>query len=132
VTIGPTRYTLAVRIHHVALRTIDPERLRAFYVDVISLRERQRHLRDDGTLRSIWLGAGDAVLMLEAAEPGEPSIVAGSMEMFAFAVSASERAAFRSRCVASGIAIEAETRFTTYVRDPDGRRVACSEFAFDD
>jgi catechol 2,3-dioxygenase-like lactoylglutathione lyase family enzyme len=119
-----------VRIHHLALRTANLDALHGFYVRVIGLHERARHHRDDGTLRSIWLAAGDAMVMLEAAAPDEPRVPRGSMEMFAFAVTASERAAFRTRCAATGIAIEMETTFTTYVRDPDGRRVACSEYVF--
>jgi len=52
-------------IHHVALRVADVERSRAFYSGLLGLRELRRFEDAGGTLRSVWLRADPAVLMLE-------------------------------------------------------------------
>jgi catechol 2,3-dioxygenase-like lactoylglutathione lyase family enzyme len=109
-----------VRIHHVALRTQDVERLRAFYEDVLGLRV----LRRDEARGSVWLDADGAVVMIERAEAGEPRVPGGSMELVAFAVE--DKEAWRVRLGAG--AVEAETGHTLYFRDPDGRRVAVSDY----
>jgi len=62
--------------------------------------------------------------MLERAEPGEPPVPRGSMELLAFAVD--DKEAWRSR-----VEVEAETAHTLYFRDPDGRRLAVSSYPFD-
>ncbi len=112
-----------MRIHHVALRTGDLPRLEAFYAGVLGLAVTRR----DGA-RSVWLAAGDAVVMLERAEPGEPGVAAGGMEMVAFAIPSAERAQYTQRLADAGISVESETAFTLYVRDPDGRRVGLSHY----
>jgi hypothetical protein len=50
------------------------------------------------------------------------------MEMVAFGIAASERDTLVARLRDASVAIEAETRFTVYFRDPDGRRVGVSHF----
>ncbi len=107
-------------LHHLALRTGDLPRLVEFYQRVLGLtviREQPAY--------SAWLRAGEAVLMLEVRGAAEPPVPAGSMELVAFAVSEAEREAVRAR-----VAVEHETAYTTYFRDPDGRRVAVSTYAF--
>jgi hypothetical protein len=66
--------------------------------------------------------------MIERAAEGEPQIPQGSMEMVAFGIAASERHTVIARLRDASVAIEAETRFTVYFRDPDGRRVGVSHF----
>jgi catechol 2,3-dioxygenase-like lactoylglutathione lyase family enzyme len=105
-----------MRIHHIALRTRDVARLEAFYAGTLGLLV----LKREG---NVWLGAGDAIVMLEARGPGEPDVPVGSFELVAFAISPGERAEFARR-----LPIEAETPFTLYVRDPDGRRVGLSHY----
>lgn len=114
-----------VRIHHLAFRTGDLPRLRAFYVDVLGFAvDRER----DG---SVWLVAGGASrLMLEARLPGEPSIAEGSMEFVAFAIDGAERRAFVDRLALLGVPIEASTPSTIYFRDPEGRRIGLSSYEF--
>jgi glyoxylase I family protein len=112
-----------VEIHHVALRTRDVARLEAFYAGILGLNA----LRRDGD-RSVWLAAGRAIVMIEAREPSEPEPPRGSMEMVAFAIAPAERKACARRIEAAGFPIEAETRFTIYTRDPDGRRVGLSHY----
>jgi catechol 2,3-dioxygenase-like lactoylglutathione lyase family enzyme len=105
-----------MRIHHVALRTQDVPRLLEFYAGTLGLRVLEHE-------HSVWLEAGDAIVMLEARGPSEPDVPVGSMEMIAFAISPEERAALARR-----LPVESETRFTIYVRDPDGRRVGLSHY----
>ena len=112
-----------MRIHHVALRTRDLARLESFYTLLLGLPVTRRN----GD-RSLWLSSGDAILMIERASESEPTISMGSMDLVAFAIAASERDATAARLRAAGVAIEAETPFTLYFRDPDGRRVGVSHF----
>jgi catechol 2,3-dioxygenase-like lactoylglutathione lyase family enzyme len=111
-----------VRIHHIALRTRDLARLRSFYVGVLGL----QIAKEDA--QSIWLRVGDALVMLEPASPSEPEVPSGSMEMVAFAITPEQRTSFVHRLAAAGAAIESETAYTIYVRDPDGRRVGLSHY----
>jgi glyoxylase I family protein len=113
----------SVRIHHVAFRTRDLERLEAFYANVLGLVVTRR----DGA-RSTWLEAGDAIVMLERAEPDEPTVPSGWREMVAFGIAREKRAEYTDRLRAAGISVESETAFTLYVRDPDGRRVGLSHY----
>ena len=113
-----------MRIHHLAFRTHDLARLVDFYVSVLALRVRER--RGD---RSVWLDVGDAILMLERAEPGEPDVPAGSMELVAFDIQHGTRLGYLARLAEAGVAIEQQTEFTLYFRDPDGRRVGLSHYA---
>jgi catechol 2,3-dioxygenase-like lactoylglutathione lyase family enzyme len=108
-----------VRIHHVALRTRDLPRLEQFYAAVLGLRE----VRRDDARGSVWLDAGGTILMLERAGADEPEVPAGTRDLVAFAVD--DKETWRAR-----VAVEAETEHTLYFRDPDGRRVAVSSYAF--
>jgi len=115
---------MSLGIHHLALRTRDPAATERFYVSVLGLQILARH--DDRG--SVWLDASGAVVMVERAEEGEPEIPAGSRELTAFAID--DLPAWRSRLAEAGVEIEGETPYTLYVRDPDGRRVGLSTYAF--
>jgi catechol 2,3-dioxygenase-like lactoylglutathione lyase family enzyme len=110
-------------VHHLALRTRDLDALRAFYerwLGAAVVRDRRP--------RSLWLELGPgAVLMLEAAEPGEPAPDPCSLELIAFRIEASERPAVRERLLAAGL-LEAETEHTLYFRDLEGRRLGLSSY----
>ncbi len=110
-----------MRLHHLALRTPDLVRLRAFYEGVLGL-----PVVRETPPRSVWLEAGGAVVMLEASEPGEPGIPSLSREFVAFAIEPGARAAWEARLARAGVAVEARTDHTLYFRDPDGRRVGVS------
>ncbi len=66
--------------------------------------------------------------MIEAAGPDEPAVPPGSLELVAFAIDEDEKPAWRARLAARGVVLEAETAFTLYFRDPDGRRVGVSHY----
>lgn len=114
-----------MRLHHLAFRTRRLAELEAFYVDLLKLPVVRR---DES--RSVWLGAGETVIMLELAAEQEPVPSPGSLELVAFAVSASEQGRLEQDLSQRQIPIEDRTRFTLYFRDPDGRRVGASCYAF--
>jgi catechol 2,3-dioxygenase-like lactoylglutathione lyase family enzyme len=116
-----------MRIHHVALRVADLERACSFYADVLGLALLRRN-HEKGELRSIWLRAGDAVLMLEKRLAGAAA-ADGSGHVLAFAVD--DLARWEARLRDSGIVPCGRTDFTLYVKDPDGHRVALSTFGFE-
>jgi catechol 2,3-dioxygenase-like lactoylglutathione lyase family enzyme len=111
-----------MRIHHLAFRTGDLARLERFYVYALGLAAIRRN-----EARSVWLDAGGALVMLEQRDEGEPP-VAASKELVAFAIGPDTRALVLERLAAAGVAIEATTEFTLYVRDPDGRRIGLSSY----
>lgn len=112
-----------MRVHHIAFRTHDLPRLERFYVEVLRFSVKTRLGQ-----RSVWLDAGDAIVMLEKASEGEPQIPPKSMEFVAFAIRYEERTPMLDRLEAHGIPIEHRTEYTIYFRDPDGRRVGVSCF----
>jgi len=119
-----------MRIHHLALRTQSPRELAKFYRGVLGLPE-LRSSRDGRQVRSIWLDAGGTILMIERAEPGEPAIPERTMELVAFAVSQTQHRRLRARLRRRRVPLDGETAFTSYFRDPDGRRVGISHFSAD-
>lgn len=112
-----------MRVHHLALRTDDVEKLAAFYEAVVGLPVEARRLP-----RSIWLRAGETLVMVERRAEGEPAVDGRSKELFAFSLRPNERAAAVSRLHAAGVSLEEESDFTLYFRDPDGRRIALSHY----
>ncbi|MEM9070611.1 MAG: VOC family protein [Myxococcota bacterium] len=110
-----------MRIHHLAFRTPDVSSLVHFYRELLGLIEvaTQPH--------SVWLRSGDAVVMIEAIEPGETT-VAHTNELVAFAVDHHTQKRLRDTLAAAGFAREAHTEATDYYRDPDGRRVGLSTY----
>jgi hypothetical protein len=79
----------------------------------------------DGRVRSIWVQAGEAVLMLEREVKGTGP-AAGSGHVLAFAVS--DLPEWESRLAAAGVPLLDRTAATLYVSDPDGHRVGLSVF----
>ncbi len=117
-----------MQLHHIALRCTDLVRTVTFYRAVLGLvvvREQPGY--------SVWLAAGSAVLMVEQKPPDEPDVPSGSMELVAFVDGVLHGqglsgAAVRDNLQAADVPIEAETDYTFYFRDPDGRRVAVSRY----
>lgn len=109
-------------MHHLAFRTRDLARLERFYATLLGLPVVKR------SERSVWLDADGTLVMLELAGVGEPAIPPGSKEIAVFEVTPEEREARVARLLEGGFAAEGETAFTTYLRDPDGRRVGLSHY----
>ena len=112
------------RIHHVAIRVADPLASLAFYSGVLGLPE-VRRFQAKGRVRSIWVRAGDAVLMLEREVKGSgPG--AGSGHVLAFEVDSLEKwAGILER---AGRPLIERTATTLYIADPDGHRVGLSVY----
>lgn len=109
-----------MRIHHVALRVQDLEAARVFYGGFLGLPE----LKRDGA-RSVWLRAGDAVLMLEQNLRGKGADE-GSGHVLALAVD--DLTSWEEKLALAGIPVEDRTEHTLFFRDPDGHRVGLSVY----
>jgi glyoxylase I family protein len=117
--------------HHLAVQVKDLERTSRFYRDVLGLTESQRHHRDDGSLRSIWLdvpGGGFFALeeVTEAPAPRPFKSETPGLHLVALRMGAAERATAAAELARRGIPVEHETRWTLYFRDPEGNRIALS------
>ena len=113
------------RLHHLALRTRDVDRLVAFYRDVLQLPLWPRQAGN-----GVWLALDGAVLMIERAGDDEPAPSPNSRELLAMSAPGDDLPLARAHLAQHGVSIEAETAHTLYFRDPDGRRMALSDFAF--
>jgi catechol 2,3-dioxygenase-like lactoylglutathione lyase family enzyme len=113
-------------LHHLALRVTDPDRSARFYAQLLDLPELRRH-EDAGSVRAVWLGLGDAVLMLERSlRPPGPA--EGSAHVLVFACD--DLAVAAARLARAEIEIVDRTQFTLYFHDPDGHRVGLSAYRF--
>ena len=114
-------------LHHIALGARDVEAVADFYREVFEMEERARH-DDAGRLRSIWLGAGDVVLMIERTDASGERVdgVGAGPFLLAFDVEPGERAELEERLEAAAAPIEERTPHSSYARDPEGNRVAIS------
>ena len=125
----------AAGIHHVAVQVRDLPAAEAFYTGVLGLRVARRWPGEAGE-RSLWLDAGGGtILMLERAgaderPPSEAPFVHphAGWHVVALRIEASERSAWEARL---GERIVHRTRWTVYVRDPDGNRVGLSHYPED-
>ena len=111
-------------VHHLALRVSDCARAAAFYSGLLGLPELRR-FEDASGLRSIWLRAGDVVLMLETSLRGRgPAEGSGHL----LALSVGSLADWEARLQAAGVAVDDRTPHTLYVRDPDGHRIGLTVY----
>jgi len=121
-------------INHVALRCGDLERCEGFYRKVLGLEVLRRWPAEGGGDRSVWLslGAGTPFLALEREEgtAGEGPGAAGARgwHVVAFAIERSARPDWEARLAGLGVEIERKTRWSLFLRDPEGNRVALSHW----
>jgi catechol 2,3-dioxygenase-like lactoylglutathione lyase family enzyme len=120
-------------LHHVALGTRDVETLAKFYCSLLGVSEARRHLDEAGRLRSIWLDLSGTWLMIERAAAdaaARPPVTGVGLGVFllAFRGTAGERATFEARAAELGATVESRSAYTSYLRDPDGNRLAVSEY----
>jgi catechol 2,3-dioxygenase-like lactoylglutathione lyase family enzyme len=117
-------------LHHVALGARDVARVARFYAEAFGLDELARHDDDAGELRSIWLDMSGAVLMVErtSARAARVEGVGPGPFLLAFSIAAHERDALEARLGALGSPVESRTTHTSYFRDPEGHRVAVSDY----
>jgi glyoxylase I family protein len=116
--------------HHLALQCADLAASEHFYREVLGLEVLRRWPREEGGDRSVWLRLGDGFLALERAE--EPPVASGfrtgraGLHLVALRIEARERARWEARLVALGVSVVHRTRWTLYLRDPEGNRVGLS------
>ncbi len=116
--------------HHVAVQVRDVARVAAFYTELLRLPELKRFHREDGSLRSVWVGtstqpeARGGFIAVEGADAG----AAGGLgfSMVALRIEAAHRRSIVDELARRGLPIERETAWTLYVRDPEGNLVGLS------
>lgn len=112
------------RIHHVAIRVADPAASLAFYSGALGLPEVRRFLEDE-RVRSIWVRAGDSVVMLEREIKGDgPATGSGHV----LVLEVDDLTAWSNRLALAGHAPLARTDSTLFYADPDGHRVGLTVF----
>lgn len=116
--------------HHVAVQVRDVARVAAFYTELLQLPELKRFHREDGSLRSIWVGtstqprASGGFIAVEGAEAGACGALGYSM--VALRIEAAQRRTIVEELARRGLPIERETGWTLYVRDPEGNLIGLS------
>jgi catechol 2,3-dioxygenase-like lactoylglutathione lyase family enzyme len=127
-------------LHHLAIQCADLAACERFYVDLLGLPVVRRWPAKEGGDRSVWLGLeGGAFLALErlptpppgapAPPPAGPEAWGSSttgLHLLALRIGAGERASWRARLAAAGVAVVHETGWTLYLRDPEGNRIGLS------
>jgi glyoxylase I family protein len=122
--------------HHLAIQVRDLAATERFYRDVLGLAVMKRWpARDGDGERAVWLDVGDgAFLALERVTDGATAAEDAAraerpgLHLVALRIERAAREAWVRRLVAAGVAVEARTAFTLYLRDPEGNRVGLSHW----
>lgn len=114
-------------VHHLALRAADVDALAAFYVAIFRLDELDRQTDEHGT-RSIWLGLGETILMIERRLGDEPPPNPASREVQIFSGAKQDRLDVEARLADAGLSPAFRSPYTTYFRDPEGRLTGISHY----
>jgi catechol 2,3-dioxygenase-like lactoylglutathione lyase family enzyme len=116
--------------HHLAIQCVDLERQERFYRGALGLKVLRRWPREEGGDRSVWLDLGGGFLALERATepmPGTPwRDGRAGIHLIALRIAPGERAAWEDRLARHGVPVVERTRWTLYVRDPEGNRIGLS------
>ena len=118
--------------HHLAIQCADLARCEAFYRDVLGLPVMKRWQDEAGAERSVWLAVDGQGAFLALERAGAAPTVApwkapdAGLHLVALRIALADRAAWEARLAAAGVAIEHRSRYTLYVRDPEGNRVGLS------
>lgn len=123
-------------LHHVAIQCADLESCERFYREVLDLPVLRRWPRPGGGDRSVWLSVGEGFLALERAEGAAPPTAAATPwrdgtagpRVVALGIAPGERPAWEARLAARGVPVAHRTRFTLYLRDPEGNRIGLSHW----
>jgi glyoxylase I family protein len=127
----PPRMDAILSVHHLAVVVRDLTRAEGFYAGVLGLAVIRRWDDDRGAPRSVWLAlGGGAFLAVERAEEGTPPRPrdAEGWHCVALGIRREERAEWTARLAAAGVAVERESSFTLYVRDPEGNLIGLSHW----
>ena len=127
-----------VGVHHLAIQVRDLPGAERFYVEALGLRVLQRWPWPPEAAgrqgdRSVWVsvGPGDAqFLALEACDESPPDTAfrdpRGGLHLLALRIAPGERARWEERLARLGIEVVHRSRWTLYLRDPEGNRVGLS------
>jgi glyoxylase I family protein len=116
--------------HHVAIQVHDVEKVAAFYREVLGLPERARHVRPDGSLRSIWIAVSvGSFLAIEELRPGVRGTLGHSL--VALRIDRDDRQAWLDHFARLEVPIEKQSQWTVYVKDPEGNVVGLSHHPHD-
>ncbi len=122
---------MALGFHHLAIQCAELEACERFYREVLGLPVVQRGSSADGRERSVWLGVGGGGFLALELAGGPPearpwSDQRAGLHLVALRIEAGARAAWEARLAAAGVEVVHRTRWTLYVRDPEGNRVGLS------
>ena len=122
--------------HHLAIQVYDLERALGFYRDLLGFPELQRHFRDDGSLRSVWVALPDGgfIALETCAEPPQTEPfrrAAPGYLLLALRIDPQARHDVERELASHGVEIVHRTRWTLYVRDPEGNRIGLSHHPHD-
>lgn len=62
-------------IHHIAIGTPHPSHLAKFYLKIPGSKKIQEFYYESGEIRSLWIGFGPIILMLEEGEKQSPALL---------------------------------------------------------
>jgi protein-L-isoaspartate(D-aspartate) O-methyltransferase len=119
--------------HHLAVQVTDLAAAERFYHGVLGLPVVKRWLYEDGRAgeRALWLSTGsDTFVALEHCTQPAPASdfkdPQARLHLFALRISSKDRAAWEAKLREAGVEIVHRSRWTLYVRDPDGNRIGLS------
>ncbi len=122
-----------MQVHHVAIQVNDLEGAVRWYRELFELSVLREWMDDDGRLRAVWLklqDQGGAFLALERcagkgtrsgwwhADPG--------IHVLSLRITAEERERWEKRFAERGIEVDHRSKWTLFVRDPEGNRLGLS------
>lgn len=122
--------------HHLAIQVRDLDRSLHFYRDLLGLEELARHERPEGGVRSVWVAVpGGGFLALEKVS-GEPEHREFRDELpglflLSLRIAPETRRSLVSELEQAGFPVIHQTRWTVYVRDPEGNRIGLSHHPHD-
>jgi glyoxylase I family protein len=124
--------------HHLAIQVRDLAAVERFYRETLGLPVMRRWPARDGAPgeRAVWLDSGDGhgFIALEVVAAGATAAedaaraTGPGLCFVALRIEREARAGWERRFAAAGVAVEARTAFTLYVRDPEGNRVGLSHW----
>jgi protein-L-isoaspartate(D-aspartate) O-methyltransferase len=119
--------------HHLAVQVTDLAAAERFYHGVLGLPVIKRWPYEDGRAgeRSLWLSVGpDTFVALErCAQPAAATSFKdpqARLHLFALRIAPQDRTAWEQKLREAGVEIVHRSRWTLYVRDPDGNRIGLS------
>lgn len=124
--------------HHLAIQVTDLAAAERFYHGLLGLTVVQRWPFEDGRAgeRSLWLRVGDMFLALEQcdakADPADFKDPHARLHLFALRISPQDRKEWEEKLQAAGVEIVQRSRWTLYLRDPDGNRIGLSHHPHDE